>query len=293
MANPDRFSKSVGVLCYLCFFSFDQLFDPPRAQQHDIRRGGEGEDINDQAPGEGNDGLHRRIDGQGAFKVRADEEHIEGFIPKDAAVKHHFVKKHGDANGRGEHGQGAQHGLVLCPHVARAVQIDGDGQHGAVADHGLDVDADLADEHVARIEHNAQPCKQSVGSKISHQAPVYLSFAENTGQEADVHGGGAELEGKSVPLEIPNQTVVLNIKAVNEHFEDFKQDDDDAGDEHGASDAGIVAFFVRDAKQNTCENRQGEKQKVKPAVVAGAGHRRFTDLLQFYPKIHGLILLFE
>lgn len=279
MANPDRFSKSVGVLCYLCFFPLDELFDAPRAQQHDVRGQGEGEDINDQTEGEGNDALDGGVDGQGAFKVRADEEHIEGFIPKDAAVKHHFVKKHGDANGRGKHGNGAQNGLMLRFHIARAVQVDADGQHGAVTDHGLDVDADLPDEHVDGIQHDAHPRKNCVGGKKGHQAPVHLSFAENTGQEADVHGGGAELEGKGVPLEIPNQTVVLNIKAVNEHFEDFKQDDDDAGDEHGASDAGIVAFFVRDAKQNTCENRQGKKQQVKPTVVARAGHLGLADLL--------------
>ena len=164
---------------FLCFFALDQLFDPPRAQQHDIRRGGEGEDVNDEAPGEGNDGLHRRIDGQRALKMGADEEHIEGLATDDPAVEHDLVEQCCNADDRGKHGNGAKNGFMFGLDVARAVQVDGNGQHRAVADHGLDVDTDRADEYVARIKHDAQPGKQGVGGKIGHQAVMYLSFFED------------------------------------------------------------------------------------------------------------------
>lgn len=108
----------MSVLFLLYFFPLDQLFDPPRAQQHDVRRGGECDDVDDQAEGERNDALNDGVDGQGTLKVGADEEHIEGFVAEDSAVEHDFVEDHGDADGRGEHRQGAQNGLVLRPHVA-------------------------------------------------------------------------------------------------------------------------------------------------------------------------------
>ena len=239
---------------FLYFFPLDELFDAPRAKQHDIRRGGEGEDINDEAPGEGNDGLHRRIDGQRALKVGADEEHIEGLVADDPAVEHDLVEQRGNTDGRGKHGNGAQDGLVLRLDVARAVQVNGDGQHRAVADHGLDVDADLTDEDVARIEHDAQPRKQSVGGKIGHQAMMHLALFEDARQQADVHGRGAELPGEGVPLKVPDQSIIFNIKAVNEHLEDLEQDDEDARDEHGAPDACIVALFVCHAQENACDD---------------------------------------
>ena len=173
-----NFARPLSVL-FLCFFPLDELFDAPRAKHHDIRRGGEGEDINDEAPGEGNDGLHRRIDGQRALKMGADEEHIEGLVTDDPAVEHDLVEQRGNTDGCGKHGNGAQDGLVLGLDVARAIQVNGDGQHGAMADHSLHVDADLTDEDVARVKHDAQPRKQGVGGKIGHQAVMYLSFFED------------------------------------------------------------------------------------------------------------------
>jgi hypothetical protein len=148
-----------------------------------------------------------------------------------------------------------------------------------VADHGLNVDADLADEDVIGIEHNAKAGEDGVGGEKRHEAVMDLSLSEDSCEKADVHGHGAELPGEDVPLEVPNKTIAFNDKAVNKHLKDFQKDDDHTRDKDGAADASVVAFFVRDAQKNACKDRQRKKHQVEPAVIGGAGHFRFANLL--------------
>ena len=75
-----------------------------------------------------------------------------------------------------------------------------------------------------------------------------LALFEYAGQDADVHGHGAELPGEDIPLKVPDELVIFNIEAVNEHFEDFQQKNDHTRDKNRAADAAVVALFVRDAK---------------------------------------------
>ena len=48
---------------FLCFFPLDQLFDAHGREQHDVRCGGERDDVDDQAEGERNDALNDGVDG--------------------------------------------------------------------------------------------------------------------------------------------------------------------------------------------------------------------------------------
>ena len=136
-----------------------------------------------------------------------------------------------------------------------------------------------SDKNVIGIEHHANTCEDGIGSEEGHQALMDFTLSENAGQDADVHWDGAELPGEDVPLEVPQQLVIFNVEAVNEHFEDFQQNDDHTRDKDGAADAGVMAFFMGDAQKNARKDGQCEEHEVEPAVIGGALHGCFADLL--------------
>jgi len=186
----------------LCFFG--KLFDPHSRKENEICRGRKAEKIDDKIQGVGNRRMHRRVNGEGAIKVSAHKEHIEGLTAKPARIIHQLVHQHRRCECYAKDRHSSEKGAVLCLNMSRINKVGPHGKHSSVADHGLYADEKGGREHVCGIDHYADAREYCVRSKECAEGVVHLTLFDKSLKNTHVHRHSAELPGEGVPLEIPD-----------------------------------------------------------------------------------------
>ena len=154
--------------------------------------------------------------------MAADKEHIEGFAWHNTHHESKLVEQNSHTNGYREYRHTAQDGLVTRLDRSCVIQKYPHHDHGRMTYHTLYIDPNADRKNVFGINHHTRACKEGKGGKIIQQCALQLA-ARHSRQKPDVHGRGAKLPRKRIPLIIKLHTAVVR-KAIIDELRRFMKD---------------------------------------------------------------------
>lgn len=238
--------------------------------------------IEEKEYGIGDHGLDVAIHGERRFKIRTDEEHIEGLTLGDD-VYHRAVENERDGYCRKEDGDTAKCVGCLFARTRAYEKEEAYRDLASVMHHRLDIYSDGVDKDRVGHCHYENSGDDTEGRKKGDAGVVYPFARDDRGNESDEHWRRAELEGEGIPLVVCRDRPVYHVKGEGDLLECLKSDADQGVDEKYPFDGLFIGILIESAKKKANERRNDDKADVKYTVGHGDGHRQIVKL-DYYLK---------